>query len=59
MKSISSRSALLPRLIKLPNPISSAMIQSRMAVPNAPLCVMNPMLPFLGREDAKLRSKGT
>ena len=44
--------------MKLWNPISFFMIQSSIAVPSAPLWLMNPMLPLFGSAAAKLRSRG-
>ncbi|MBA7620704.1 hypothetical protein ES703_28058 [subsurface metagenome] len=55
MKSTSSRSPLFPRLTKLWNPMFSLTIQSRTAVPRAPLWEMKPILPASGIAGAKLR----
>jgi len=53
MKSISLRSALLPRLMKFTKPTSVIAAQSRMAVPSAPDWVMMETLPRGGISLAK------
>ena len=53
INSVSLISALFPRLTILLKPIPSSIAQSNKAVPRAPLCDMNAMLPFLGSVGAK------
>nr|CCE71174.1 TPA: hypothetical protein PAB1117 [Pyrococcus abyssi GE5] len=48
MKSLSSRSAMLPRLMNLLIPTSCLAAQSSIAAPNAPLWLMNAIGPNLG-----------